>query len=241
MPELLGLYYSPWTERCRWAIDHHGISYRYTSHEPLLGEMNLRLRLRKLRGRVTVPVLFDGHTVLSESWDIARWADRNGSAETLFPNEHVSAIRHWDDRSQAACALGRELAVRKTLGSKAALRAQLETVPAPLRPVMLPAAPLVVKIFGKKHASATPRDENKLREALVKLRAALDGNPTIFDTLTYADLSMATMLQFVEPVDEQYIRLDPRVRPTWADPALAREFADLVEWRDALYANHRRR
>lgn len=35
------------------------------------------------------------------------------------------------------------------------------------------------------------------------------------------------------------IRLGPATRAVWTQPALAAEFADLLAWRDGLYAAHR--
>jgi glutathione S-transferase len=52
---------------------------------------------------------------------------------------------------------------------------------------------------------------------------------------------MAVMLQFVEPVSDRFIPLDPRTRRAWQDPVLAREYTDLLEWRDGLYERHRLR
>ena len=43
---LYGVGYSPWTERARWALDHHRIAYRYREHLPMLGEPMLRRRAR---------------------------------------------------------------------------------------------------------------------------------------------------------------------------------------------------
>jgi glutathione S-transferase len=57
---------------------------------------------------------------------------------------------------------------------------------------------------------------------------------------SFADIAMATALQLTVPVADGYVALGPATRAAWADDALAAEFADLVAWRDALYARHRR-
>jgi glutathione S-transferase len=56
---------------------------------------------------------------------------------------------------------------------------------------------------------------------------------------TGVDLTMAVVLQMVSPVDDRFIRLGPARRRAWTEPTLASEFADLVEWRDRLYAEER--
>jgi glutathione S-transferase len=79
-----------------------------------------------------------------------------------------------------------------------------------------------------------------MRTALEDLRAALAGRDYLYEELTYADLTMAVVLQMVRPVDDRYIRLGRAVRAVWTNEPLAADFADLVEWRDRLYAEHRR-
>ena len=71
MTEFVALSYSPWSEKARWPLEHHGIEFREHQYVPLLGAPRLRLRLRRLRGRVTVPVLFTRDRVLADSFAIA--------------------------------------------------------------------------------------------------------------------------------------------------------------------------
>lgn len=239
-PTLLGLDYSPWTEKCRWALDHHGVAYHYEQYTPMIGEPALRLKLRRLRGLVSVPVLFTREGALTESWDIAQYAERMGGGSPLFPAEHAAVIRHWNDRGQQVAALGRKASISRTMNDDASLTAQMDAAPAPMRPVLKPMAPIMVRIFAAKYARDTPAEGGMLRAALLEWREALGGRATLFDTVTYADLVMATALQFFAPVAERYIVLDPRIRPTWCDAELAEEFADLVAWRDGLYETHRR-
>ncbi len=78
-----------------------------------------------------------------------------------------------------------------------------------------------------------------MRQQLLALREALGGRRTLASDFSYADLTMAVVLQMVSPVDERYIRIGEARRRAWTDDVLAREFADLVEWRDRLYADHR--
>jgi glutathione S-transferase len=50
---------------------------------------------------------------------------------------------------------------------------------------------------------------------------------------------MAVTLQFIRPVEGGFIPLGPGRREAWSHPALAERFADLLRWRDQLYAEHR--
>jgi glutathione S-transferase len=51
---------------------------------------------------------------------------------------------------------------------------------------------------------------------------------------------MASALQGVSAVADDYIPLGPATRAVWTQPELAAEFSDLVAWRDRLYERHRR-
>jgi len=61
----------------------------------------------------------------------------------------------------------------------------------------------------------------------------------VFDGFSYADVICASVLQFVAPVSDRFVPLEPATRRSFTHPELAREFADLLAWRDALYEAHR--
>src|SRR5579862_5425480 len=96
-PKLVVLSYSPWSERARWALDHHGLTYRTVQHTPFIGERRLRRLTGGRQGRATVPVLIDGDTLLTDSWDIALYADQLGPAAKLIPAGRESEVRTWVD------------------------------------------------------------------------------------------------------------------------------------------------
>jgi glutathione S-transferase len=244
MRQLVGLSMSPWTEKARWALDHHGLAYRFAHFVPLVGEPLLRLRVRPKRGKLTVPVLLEDDRALTDSFEIARHADRVGSLARLFPTEHDDAIRRYDALSERALSAGRALVFHRMARSR---DAQAESVPPfvprPLRPSAAPLAAMTVRYLARKHGADedAARAEVVLAEALDQLRAELGGRAHLLDRMSYADVTMAVVLQCVEPVGDRFIRLGPATRTCWRTPALVERFRDLVEWRDALYAQHRRR
>src|SRR5690606_17418493 len=93
MRSLVGLVYSPWTQRARWALDHHRVVYRSEPYTPLLGELALRRRLGRFRGRVSVPVLFTDAAVIDDSVAIARHAEAVGSGGPRFAD--ADAVTRW--------------------------------------------------------------------------------------------------------------------------------------------------
>jgi glutathione S-transferase len=242
--KLVGLSYSPWTEKARWALDHHRLAFRFEEHVPMLGEAKLRFRLRRLRGRATVPVLFDGQGPLADSFQIMLYADRIGAGAPLVPAGRLEEVSRWNDRSESALRAARAIVVAKTSTSpEAKVEALPALVPGVLRPALRGVADLGLGFFRLKYglASAAGAEEaaRALREVLLHLRAGLGGRRYLLGAFSYADIAMAVTLQPVRPVEHRAIRLRPATRAVWSDPELAAEFGDLVAWRDALYAEHR--
>lgn len=242
MVELLHIPYSPWSEKARWALDHHHIEYRATPFVPMVSEPVVRLRLR-LRGRITAPLLVGSDFVLRDSFDIARWAEDHGEGAPLFPVRHAEAIAEWNGRSERLTAAGRGLVTARVLASDAAL---LESAPRPLRSLRGAAvvaartgARYLVRKYGLDGAADDER-RDAMRVEATALRAALaGGRDYILGEPTYADLAMATALQMVRPVADTYLRLEPATREAWTDPVLSGELGDLLEWRDRVYEEHR--
>ena len=56
---------------------------------------------------------------------------------------------------------------------------------------------------------------------------------------SYADICMASALQCVRPVTDEYIKLGPATRKAWTDEGLADKYASLLGWRDQLYQERR--
>jgi glutathione S-transferase len=241
---LIGEDFSPWTEKARWALDHHGLEYDFHQYQPLIEEPWLRIKTGNLRDKATVPALLDGPEIARDSLAVAHYADRHRHSRPLFPSGHAAAIESWNERSERALRAGRALFFERLLQDRAA---QLDNAPAfvppRLRPLMRPAVHAGVLYLRAKHgadADFTQRARDELEASLSALREALTKSKYVLGELSYADLTMAVVLQFVRPVADDYIALAPANRRCWTEPRLAAQFADLIEWRDELYARHRR-
>jgi len=245
MHTLVGLHYSPWTEKARWALAHHAVPYRYEEYVPMLGEPLLRVRARRPFGRVTVPVLLDdGHAVF-DSWEIARLAERTGAGAPLFPPAREAQVRAWNERGETALRAARSLIVYRMGRDRAAQAEALPAfIPAPLRPHLASVAKLGTSFVGAKYragAAGTFESEGVVRDVLEALRTGLDGGRKsyLLGGFTYADVAMSVVLQAVRPVRHPAVTLGEASRAAWGHEELARSYADLVEWRDSLYAKHR--
>jgi glutathione S-transferase len=252
MIELFSLSYSPWSEKARWALDHHAVDYREKQYEPIIGEPWMRIRQRKASGPVSVPALFDGKTRCTDSWAIALYADRVGSGARLFPEGETAAIQEIDDLSERGLRSGRALALERVLQSNKALT---EMLPKPMRGLGSPGR--AIAAFGIRRtlrkygasALASSEHEAELVAVLDEMRARLgrgisggsDLRYLVRGRLTYADISAAQVLHWILPVLPIYrcVRIGSANRVCFEHPTLSRTYHDLIAWRDALYARHR--
>jgi len=208
----------------------------------MISEPIVRLKLKRLGGRLTVPILFDDGAILRDSFEIARHADARGSAQPLFPTGLEGEIAEWNRRCEPALEAGRSLVTERTAANPTAA---LDSVPGPawMRPALRPLAHLGIRYFQRKYdleGHTHDADVAIVRVALEAIRAALaGGRETIFDGFTYADIIAATVLMFVKPLDERYRHLSAANRECWTTPELAGEFDDLIAWRDRTYEAHR--
>lgn len=238
-----GLAYSPWTIQARWALDHHVIRYRYTEHIPMITTPLLRLAARKFTGKVSAPLMVAEGRVFNDSWQIVAYADRTGHREALIPLDQVDEMRAWHEAADVALQANRVIATDATAHNEDAKRENIpDFFPEFTKNVLTPLADLGVAYLGMKYDfrhAIIAEEKKKTREFLNRVRKALGGKRFIYDHFTYADITASGALQFVRPVSDRYVKLKPAIRDTFTQNDLATEFADLVEWRDKLYADKR--
>lgn len=230
--------YSPWSERARWALLHHGIAFEEKAHVPIVGELALRARAKRPFGTTSVPLLVEDGTPYMDSLAIAEHADAIGHGPKLIPAALRPAILELNALAERIAQAGRARVTQAAFEDDAAA---LELMPPRLRrlPFAAASAKLGAWLVTRKHPTPRQEYETQLREGFLELRQRLGGRPYVHDGFTYADILVATSLQFVSPVDDRYLPIGPATRRRWGHEELAREFAELVAWRDALYAKHR--
>jgi glutathione S-transferase len=243
-PQLIGIGFSPWTEKARWALKHHALPYSYHEHLIIFGMPELRWRLGRWTGPLTVPALRDGDQVLMDSWDIAQYAERNGQGSALFPKENSERIEHYNALSEKALSAARALVASRLLRSPEAKAEVLPSfVPGPLRPALSLLASLGVsyirsefEISGETDAQALS-DLREVWSGLARDLKSSGGDYLLGGSLSYADIAMAVTLQALEPTARTPV--GPAYRKCWASPELRDEFSGLLDWRDRLYQRHR--
>jgi glutathione S-transferase len=241
---LVALHVSPWSERAKWALDHHGLAYTVVEHLPVLGERKLRRLVGPTKPKATAPVLIAGEEVFSESWDIAKYADREGSGAKLIPPQHETTIAQWVALADGAGVAGRSLVIASMLASPRALDENgPPAVPAWLRPLLRPVARQAMQAFARKYELNLDDSEaptRTVRAAMDALRKGLAVSaPYLLGAFGYADIALASIIQGFSPVADSFLKLGPATRAAWTRPDLATDYADLVAWRDLVYARQR--
>ena len=241
---LVGMPFSPWTEKARWALDHHRLDYTFEEHIPgPIGELRLKVLMREPSRRVTVPVL-KADRWYTDSFEIARYADRIGSGTKLLPEDRLQEIAVWNTRSETALAAGRAMMLLKTGGDPKMIRAAIpKGIPAVLHPLLMPVARKGMEAFIHKYKMREGAEghERAMTEVLDALAQVVSPErPYLLREFSYADITMALTLQFVRPVDESFMPVGMGGREAWENRELAARYTGLLEWRDALYARHRR-
>ena len=239
--QLIGIGYSPWTQKARWALDHHHVPYRYSEHLIMLGMPLLRLKSRQWIGPITAPALLTEHDTLADSFEIAQWAEQHGRGSSLFPEHHRHDITRWNQLSDDILNAGRILTTQALRENDEAL---LEAVPALLRPLpgSLPLARQGADYVLRKYRVGGDRSRllQTMRDGLQTFREAIDSNSYVLGEFSVADIIMSVTLQIVEPPSPQHTPLGPESRRCWTRPELVEEFRDLLEWRDELLVKHHR-
>lgn len=239
-PTLFGLGHSPWTERARWALDHHRMTYVYREHLPMLGEPLLRRRARTKKA--SVPLLLDGDDVVMGSFEIASHAERVGRGEALFPPGTEREVAHYLELGDRIAGVGRAWFMKRIATNRAA---QIEAIPpwfpSFVRAPLAPTAAMAARFVARKYAVPVDVDAlvaSVLVPALDEIREALVGRELLLASrFSIADITIAPMMQLLRPRED--MTLGPALREVWANETLAREYRDLVDWRDTIYRKYR--
>ncbi len=238
------IHHSPWSERARWALLHHKIAFDEREHVPLIGELALRMRapknVRGNKGKVSVPLLVheDGETTQG-SFAIGEYVDSIGKKEKLFPEGSREKIKALFDALEDPISAGREAFVRDLATSK---EAQLEALPGALR--ALPFATLSARIgtafVANKYNARIGSVDDRMRAGLRAVKDAIGTKDYVLDSgFSFGDIVATSIVQAIAPGDDKYVRIPPGTRALWNHPKLQKEFAELIAWRDRVYADHR--
>jgi glutathione S-transferase len=187
-----------------------------------------------------VPVLLDQKEVLTDSFDIAIYADKNRANldnKSLFID--IEKAKEWNTLSEQALSIGRYHCVENQLANKEAQKEILPPfIPDTVKPYFTWLAKDGLNYHLKKY-KVEESDYTIYRNILLKLREALKDSDYVLDEFSYCDIAMALALQYLKPIDHRYSVPGPAAAECWTNSELVQEFPDLIQWRDELYRKHR--
>lgn len=236
---LLQLPQSPWSERARWALDHHGVSYRAVEYLPFVYAPIVRLASGEPARQVTVPMLFDDGRVLRDSIEIGRHAESLGGGAKLFTDE--GAVLHYCELSDRFLQAARIRALHRLALDDEALRESLPPLMARAPSAFVPVARTVTRMMLGKY-DTTSRPPAETEATLATVLADLDETLGSADYLaggafSFADIAVASALGFVRP--HPRAPLGQRERLVYTEPKLEALFPRLLAWRDRIVERHR--
>jgi glutathione S-transferase len=240
-----GLRYSPWTEKARWALDHHEIPYAYREHLILLGMPRLRWEMRKPFGDITVPVLLlGGGKYVMDSMEIARWADERGTQPKLMPSELDGDIKRWNDICENATDAARGVLLVRMAENPEAQRSGLpDFIPGALRGPLSFMTRVGMNYIAREFNSRSKQfDEHiqRMRDFALEVRKSIKGN-YLAGQFSYLDISVASTLNIIQPAGQKFLQVSESMRSLWTQDEMVKEFGDLLDWRDRIYSLHRKR
>ncbi len=239
---LVALAYSPWSEKARWALDHHRLPYEEIAFVPVLGTPWLKLVSGRLFGRTSVPTLLDDDgKAYIDSLVIARHADGIGQGTRLFPDGADEAIAGYVELSESMLSACREICMpRMSADPDAAYEATPASIPF-RRAMATTSVKLAGYLIGRKYQVGDDLEHSTsvMWKGLRTLRERLAGRSTLLPQFSFADIAMAAALQWVAPLPQATRPIGEHLARVLAQPELAAEFRDLVDWRDRLYATSR--
>jgi glutathione S-transferase len=214
----------------------------------MVSEYWLRWRTGIYSGKITVPVLFvhdhdkNEDVILTDSFDIAKYSDNNklNDSSRIVPDDQVEEIKKWNEIADSALNAARSDAVIE-MGKDE--EAKTEQVPGFLKTIGLGSfvGGQGVNYFLSKYPSDIEQNRRIIRENLIKVREQLkNADYLVNNTFSYADITVAAILQMVLPIDDNVVPLTTGFRRccTVAHTDIAEEFKDVIEWRNNLVAKH---
>lgn len=241
MLELHHMWLSAVSGVVRFALDVKGLQYDSRIHTPGITD----LRIKRLAGKVSVPVLVDDGAVIQGSDHILEHLEKKNPTPNLLGE---------DDRERAEIAKFSRLlqdtlpVLREEVVSRVMQRLPGVTKESPVgflpEIIRVPIGRLVLWQFGKKYAFTHERIE-RLREQTVQiftdLRESL-GDETYFvgRRLTAADIIVCELLATLRPPEHRFAPVGLESRQAYTADWLSDEvIGPWAQWRDQLYATHR--
>ncbi|HTJ83682.1 MAG TPA: glutathione S-transferase family protein [Polyangiaceae bacterium] len=235
---LVALAVSPWSEKARWALDHHHLGYRTVEHLPGMYEPALRFLSKKPLEKVTVPMLFDEGEVFRSSTEIAQHADAIGQGDKLFAR--AGEVLALDELAERFMFTARARLLPRLMDDRDALYESLPPVMQMASPITVPIARRITGYLVTKYGqeASAAESESTMTGILDHVETLVaKGDYLVGGAFSFADIAIACALGFVRP--HERATLGPANRRIFTDERLAAAYPGLLAWRDRIVLRHR--
>jgi glutathione S-transferase len=242
MIQLFQFPFSHYCEKARWALDYKGIPFQTVN---LLPGFHLRT-VRKLAPKTSVPLLRDDGMVVQDSSAIVDYLESTYPNPPLTPSdpEAIREALEWEEY------FDEEIGVTLRLWSyyhrlpdrRLALKFMLQDAAWHKRPLLMLAYPVIRPAMVKHmniNADTASQSEQRLRAALDRLDAALDGRAFLVENgFSRADLTACALLSsFCLPDDSEASAKFPGALLSFREEVKGRRF---YHWVRSVYERYRK-
>ena len=223
--KMIQLYQSPWSERARWGFEFKKVPYEKEEYQIGAGEENLK----KQTGQAQVPVLLTNGKVIPDSTAILNWLEEQHPTPALMPKSEKdrAQVMMWEELMDWVLGpQGRILILGKFLRSDHEQMRQGG---------QFMGQKYQYSPYAEEHAKVCGATESHYSQACIGGRNYLVG-----DTFTRADLTVASLLNVVNPPPDDLYQVAPPIRAMFtAEETRDPSFAPVFAWRDNIYRKHR--
>lgn len=245
MIELYQFELSHYCEKVRFILDYKGLPYKKIEVTPGIGQ----LEVYRLSGQRQVPMIKDGSEVIADSTAIAEYLDTKYPESPILPSDPKQRglcllIEQWADESVGVNA--RKCMIDGMAHDPAFRQAFLPSTTPDLLKTVLGAVPN--ELFGVLELGVGLTSETRksaldaMKRDLTALCFLLMGQPyLVADHPTLADFAVAGLTMYVKFPSGPYLDIPDALKgkgvPGIADVGV---FEPFFQWRDRLYADHRK-
>jgi glutathione S-transferase len=249
MLELYQFELSHYCEKVRLILDYKGLDYRKVEVTPGIGQIDVL----RMSGQRQVPVLKDGNEVIADSTAIAKYLEQRYPEKPILPHDPKQRglclmMEEWADQSIGKYS---QIVLLNAVSRDSSLRtAMLPTsIPEPIKYLVGAVPGDLFKFMGSGTGllpDLVSTAQDAIRQDLEALCYLLIGQHELTylvgsDHPTLADFAVAGLSMYLKFPEGSYLNapaaLLGRGVPGFADVGT---FAPFFEWRDRLYAAHRK-
>jgi glutathione S-transferase len=182
---MVSLPVSPYVDLARWLLDRRGIAYTEEAHAPVFH----LVAARRHGGTGVVPVLDIGERTLIDAREVVE----HYGADLLPPDARPLFDEVFDVLGVAVRAWAYAYMLPRRASTVKAWSDRVPELEQRLVPLLYPVLAAAVRANLKLHTGSVPEQRAIIDESLARLEPHLGGRYLVGDSLTAADLALASL------------------------------------------------